>query len=60
MTTSHRTRDYRGNGKSDGDGDGCMMVVWYVRSVCTRKLARFGKKDILQCVTKWMPKTQSP
>ena len=25
-------------------------MVWYVRSVCTRKLARFGKKDILQCV----------
>ena len=31
--------------RSDGDGDGCMMVVWYdVRSVCTRKLAASAKK----------------
>ena len=58
-TTSHWTRDYRGGGKSDGNGDGCMMV-WYVRSVSTRKLARFGEKDILQCVTKWMAKNTVP
>ena len=35
-------------------------MVWYVCSVCTRKLAHFGEKDILQCATKWMPKAQSP
>ena len=57
--TTRRTRDYRGGGKSDGDGDGC-MVVWYVCSVCTRKLACFGKKDILQCVAKWMAKNTVP
>jgi hypothetical protein len=28
-----------------------------VRSVC---VARFGKKDILQCVTKWMAKNTVP
>ena len=58
-TTSRRTREYQGGGKSDGDGDGC-VVVWYVCSVCTRKLARFGKKDILQCVTKWVAKNTVP
>ena len=35
-------------------------MEWYVRSVCTRKLARFGKKDIIQCVTKWMAKNTVP
>ena len=30
---------------------------WYVRSVC---VARLGKKDILQCVTKWMAKNTVP
>jgi hypothetical protein len=30
---------------------------WYVRSVC---VARFGKTDILQSVTKWMAKNTVP
>ena len=55
-TTSRQTRD---GDKSNGDSDDS-MVVWYVRSVCTQKLARFGKKDILQCVTKWMAKNTAP
>ncbi len=36
------------------------MVVWYVCSVCKRKLDRFGKKDILKCETKWMTKNTVP
>jgi hypothetical protein len=59
VTTNRRMRAYRGASKSNDNGDGC-MVAWYVCSVSKRKLARFGKQDILQGMTKWMSKNTFP